>query len=150
MSGRISQEWQCTPLNCGSSRFSLQYTYDYLGDVKSFVNTREGVTYNYSYDAAARLTKLQSSLSDPNHPGTLVNVNLYNALGEARQLTLGNGVIRNLGYDNRGRLTSLVDGSLYSFSMGYAPDSHLLTGNDSINGNWGYTYDDFGRLCGFQ
>jgi len=69
--GRIAQEWQCTPLNCGSGTFSLQYVYDYLGDVTSLVNSREGVTYSYSYDTAARLSKFQSSFSDSNHPGTL-------------------------------------------------------------------------------
>jgi RHS repeat-associated protein len=74
-------------------------------------------------------------------------VNAYNALGLVTQATFGNGIVRNLGYDNRGRLTSLADGSLYSFTLGYAPDSNILTGNDSLNGNWTYTYDDFGRLA---
>jgi hypothetical protein len=55
------------------------------------VNVFEGVTYNYSYDTAARLTRLQSTYSDANHPGTLLTVNQYNPLGELQQATLGNG-----------------------------------------------------------
>jgi YD repeat-containing protein len=146
--GRVSQEWQCTPLNCGSSTFNLQYSYDYLGDITQLVNPRENATFTYSYDAAARLTKLTSTLSDTNHPGTLLTVNTYNALGEVQQATLGNGIVRNLTYDNRGRVKSSTDGSVYSNTLGYAPDSNILSGNDSINGNWtSYTFDDMGRIA---
>jgi len=145
--GRVAQEWQCTPLNCGASTFSLQYSHDYLGDVTQLINGREGVTYTYSYNAAAQLTSLQSSLNDSNHPGTLLTVNTYNPLGEVQKATLGNGIVRNLGYDNRGRLTSLTDGSVYNFTLGYAPDSNILTGNDLLNGNWTYTSDAMARLA---
>src|SRR5207245_3811333 len=53
-------------------------------------------------------------------------------------------------YDPRLRLASITDGSLYSLTIpasgGYAPNSDILSANDSINGNWTYTYDDFNRL----
>src|SRR5208282_2987740 len=143
---RVAENWQCTPLNCGTGNFSLTYGHDYLGDVTSLVNSEEGTTYTYSYDTLARLTELQSSLSDSNHPGTLATVNTYNPLGEVTQATLGNGIVRNMTYDNRGRLKSLADGSIYNFSLVYAPDSDIVTGNDSINGNWSYGYDDFNRI----
>jgi RHS repeat-associated protein len=144
--GRVTNEWQCTPINCGTGAFALQYGYDYLGDMTSFLNSLEGVTYTYSYDTAARLSQFKSSLVDTTHPGTLLTVNQYNPLGELQQATLGNGIVRNIGYDNRGRLTSRTDGSIYTFTLGYTPDSNILTGNDSINGNWTYSYDDFSRL----
>jgi RHS repeat-associated protein len=144
--GRVAENWQCTPLNCGTSNFSLTFLYDYLGNVTSLANSKEGATYTYSYDTLGRATKLQSSLSDSNHPGTLATVNTYNPLGEVTQTTLGNGIVRNMAYDKRGRMTSLTDGSVYSYTLGYAPDSDILTGNDSINGNWTYSYDDFNRI----
>jgi RHS repeat-associated protein len=37
--------------------------------------------------------------------------------------------------------------SLYSLSLGYAPNGDVLTANDSVNGNWTYSYDDFNRLA---
>jgi RHS repeat-associated protein len=37
--------------------------------------------------------------------------------------------------------------ALYSFSLGYAPNGDVLTANDSVNGNWTYSYDDFNRLA---
>jgi YD repeat-containing protein len=35
---------------------------------------------------------------------------------------------------------------VYSVGIGYAGDGNVLTGNDSVNGNWTYAYDDFNRL----
>ena len=97
-------------------------------------------------DTAARLTSMVSSYNDANHPGTLLTVNRYNPLGEIQQATLGNGIVRTLQYDKRGRVTSLSDGSLYSFTLGYQPDSGVHTANDSLNGNWTYAYNGFNRL----
>jgi RHS repeat-associated protein len=118
-----------------------------LGNRTSLYNQREGVTYSYSYNAAAQLSTMQSSWADSTHPGTLLTVNQYNALGEGQQATFGNGIVRNMGYDNRGRLTSQTDGAIYNFTLSYTADNNILTGNDSINGNWSYTYDDFGRVA---
>jgi RHS repeat-associated protein len=36
--------------------------------------------------------------------------------------------------------------SLYSFSLGYASNGDVVSANDSVNGNWTYSYDDFNRL----
>jgi RHS repeat-associated protein len=52
-------------------------------------------------------------------------------------------------YNNRMRLTSEMvgpSGSAYSLALGYAPNGDVLTGFDSANGNWTYTYDDFNRM----
>jgi RHS repeat-associated protein len=35
----------------------------------------------------------------------------------------------------------------YSFSVSFAPNGNVLSANDSVNGNWNYTYDDFDRLA---
>lgn len=144
--GRRNGGTQCTPVSCGGTWWSLAYAYNLLGEMTSYTNGYESRTYSYTYDNAARLTKMTSSLSDTTHPGTLLTVNTYNPLGEITQETLGNSIVRTLGYDNLGRITSLNDGSLYDFSIGFAPNSGVLTANDSLNGNWTYTYDDFNRI----
>ncbi len=71
--GRLAEDWQCTPLNSGTGTFSLAFGHNYLGDVTSLANSEEGVTYTYSYDTLARPTQIQSSLSDSNHPGKVVD-----------------------------------------------------------------------------
>ncbi|HKU20847.1 MAG TPA: hypothetical protein VJQ50_07515 [Terriglobales bacterium] len=35
----------------------------------------------------------------------------------------------------------------YYFALQYAPNSDVLSANDSVNGNWTYGYDDFNRLA---
>jgi len=35
---------------------------------------------------------------------------------------------------------------IYNYSLSFAPNSNILTANDSVNGNWNYSYDQFNRL----
>lgn len=145
--GRTANEWQCTPLNCGSGAFSLPYTYDLAGDNLTSSNG-EGVTFTSTYDTAAQLTSMTSSLSDANHPGTLLSNGVYNAPGQLTSGQLGNGITETRAYNPRLWMTSLSAGSAYNLNMtSYAPNGDILAANDSANGSWTYTYDDFNRLA---
>jgi len=146
--GRVLTQWQCTPQNCGTGWFSLAYQYDYLGNPTSSTNG-EGVTLTYAYDGATHLTGATSSFSDANHPAALFTAsasNAYNAIGTLTAASLGNGIGLTRSYNPRTRLTSLSDGTVYTLGLTYAPNGDVLTGNDSVNGNWTYGYDDFNRL----
>jgi YD repeat-containing protein len=62
---------------------------------------------------------------------------------------MGNGLTETNAYNNRMRLTSETvgpSGSAYSLTLSYAPNGDVLTANDSANGDWAYTYDDFNRM----
>ena len=77
---------------------------------------------------------------------------IANARGEILNATFGNQDVRSLGYDARGRVTSISDvntgnDQVYSVGLTYAGNSNPLTANDSVNGNWTYTYDDFNRIA---
>ncbi|MBI3662082.1 MAG: RHS repeat protein, partial [Acidobacteria bacterium] len=148
--GRVLNNSQCTPQNCPSATFPVSYTYDLIGDALTGTNGL-GVTLTYAYNRAARLTTLISSLSDTNHPGTLVSAVHYNAFGGQTTASLGSGVSESLGYTARGWLQSvgatLGGNGVYSFSLTFAGNGNVLTGNDSVNGNWTYGYDDFNRLA---
>ena len=104
--GRVTNNYQCTPYNCGSGFYLLSYTYDLIGDMLTSTNGA-GVTFTQIFDAAAHLTSLTSSLSDSNHPGTLLSNASYDALGSPLTDSLGNGVAEARGYMNRGWLNSL-------------------------------------------
>lgn len=162
--GRVLNNSQCTPQNCSGTPFSLAYTYDLLGDITSSTNGA-GVTLTNSYNLGARLTSVSSSLSGSNQPGTLFgyqNIAHYNAAGSILSVTLGNAVNETRAYDARLRLCSIIDGSVYTLSIpstasvscpsgsvnGYAPDGDILAANDSVNGNWTYSYDPLNRLIG--
>jgi RHS repeat-associated protein len=49
-------------------------------------------------------------------------------------------------YTARGFLDVFTSGSVYSLDLNYHPDGNIATANDSVNGNWSYSYDDFNRL----
>jgi len=100
--GRVAVNQQCTPVNCGTSAWTLNYSYDYLGNMATYTNGA-GVTFTQSpFNGAGRLTQVTSSLSDSNHPATLLTNVHYNALGEPNSATLGNGAVETLGYTPRG------------------------------------------------
>src|SRR5208282_2628072 len=101
--GRVLNNSQCTPQNCSGTAFPIAYSYDLLGDVTSSSNGA-GVTLGYAYNTGARVTSLTSSLSDSNHPGTLLgspNIAHYNAAGSLLSASLGNGISETRTYDGR-------------------------------------------------
>lgn len=146
--GRILQNHQCTPQNCGTADFPISYTYDLVGDITSSTDGQYNL-FTDTYDAAGQLTSLVSSYADPNHPGTLFSGAIYNAPGQITSDQLGNGINETRAYNSRLRMTSSVAGSAYTLNMtSYAPNGDILGVNDSVNGNWTYSYDDFNRLIG--
>ena len=116
-----------------------------LGGVTSSTNG-VGVTISYGYNNAAELTGVTSSLSDANHPASLLSSASYNAPGALTSFTLGNNINPSRSYNPRLQMTSLSDGTVYTLGLTYAPNGDGLTANDSVNGNWTYGYDDFNRL----
>ena len=157
--GRIVEEWQCTPVNCGSTFLPLSYSYDQASDLTSATNGF-GVTLSYTYNNATQLTGVASNLSDANHPATLLSSISYTAASLLSGATLGNGDSEGFGYDTRNRLTGVVlstssDSTLYDLQVAYTPDSDVLSASDCegvlvkttcINGNWSYGYDALNRL----
>jgi RHS repeat-associated protein len=103
--GRVKNQWQCTPQNCGTSYFSLPYTYDLAGDLLSAGNGA-GVTLSYFYNGGAQLQSLTSSLADLNHPSTLLSNLTYNALSQPTASARGSGATETRGYNKRGWLQS--------------------------------------------
>src|SRR5208283_5177592 len=114
----------------------------------------------YGYDGAARLFSVTSSQTGNGFPANLLSGTCtaggksgacFNALGKIVSDTLGDGETESWAYDKRGRVASysatLNSNTIYSFSIPtYAPNSDILAANDSVNGNWTYTYDAFNRL----
>ena len=155
--GRVVNNSQCTPQNCAGTLFPVTYGYDLAGDLLTGTNG-VGVTISNSYNRATRVTGTTSSFADGNHPGTLLSALQYNAFGAPQQLSLGNGVNESYAYTPRGWEQSLTatQGSttVYSLSltnpsngqMGYSGDGNVLYANDSVNGNWSYSYDPMNRL----
>jgi RHS repeat-associated protein len=145
--GRVINNWQCTPLTTcvPPSDYQLSYGYDFVGDTTLATNG-SGVTFSYAYNVAPRITGMTSNLVDAAHPGTLLSNVHYNQFGPVND-TLGNGLSETFGYNAYGALQSYAS-TPYNFSLGFAPDWNVISANDSVNGNWTYSYDQFNRIAG--
>jgi RHS repeat-associated protein len=154
--GRLAELWQENPVN--SNNIFVSYGYDLIGDETN--RSLNNLNYLATFSGAARLlTFSQTSYTNATNPPNLLTSPHYNALGQLSLATFANGLSESWNYDNRGRLKGAAVGtncgnetgtcsgsSVYSFSLGFAPNSNVMTANDSINGNWAYSYDQLNRL----
>jgi RHS repeat-associated protein len=172
--GRPKIYEQCTSLNCSGPipSFAVTYDYDLMGDVTSVSNGGYGITFYYQYDGAGRPNQITSSLSDSQHPGTLLSVDSslgYFPHGALRKAALGNGLTVANVYNNRlqpclldvnnSNVTlqicsdSTPTGNVLDFWIGYNAGS---SNNGNIT-NWNatgaqsfvrsYTYDSLNRIA---
>jgi YD repeat-containing protein len=148
--GRTLYNFQCTPENCPTNFFTVSYVYDLFGDMTSTVYA--GVRFSYAYNAAAQVTGVTSSLTGSNYLPTLLSGISYTPPGDVSQLQFGNGMAEADTYTNRlwlqGRTVTQPPpaGGTYTFALGFAGNGDVKSGNDSLNGNWTYGYDDLNRL----
>jgi len=106
--GRVILNEQCQPQNCAQDpSLYTSYSYNLNGGLTSLL-TGQGsafsVTYSYSYDAAARVTGMTSSLVDSQHPANLFTVDPtsgYFPNGSMRKATYGNGLMESSVLNNR-------------------------------------------------
>jgi hypothetical protein len=99
--GRVVLDGQNVP-----TQYTLNYTYDYAGDQLTNTNGL-GVTLTYGYNVAQRVTSLASTLSDANHPPTMLSSPTYNAFGSLLNVSFGNAVQETNAYYTRGWLQSI-------------------------------------------
>jgi len=172
--GRVITQWQCTPANCGTGWFILDYTYDLAGNITSYTNS-QGVTFTQAFNAAGRLTQVTSSLVDAQHPATLATVDPavgYHPHGAIKKMLLGNGLTETAAYNNRlqpCRMNVNSSGTLvvqctdpqpsgnvqdfsYGFGHGTADNGNVMswsavgaTGAQTFSRS--YTYDELNRLA---
>jgi RHS repeat-associated protein len=156
--GRVNATSQCGI--CTLDQQYMSYNYDYLGDVTGLTDAI-GNALTYGYNAAAQLTTVTTTLSDKTHPGTLLSAAEYNSFGNRVSAALGNpdasatGILKNVHYDNRDRLTETETDSVTPPTWGqfehiyysYAPNGNVTSAYDGTSGDVNaYFYDDFNRL----
>jgi RHS repeat-associated protein len=135
--GRVKDQWQCTPSNCGSGWFGATYTYTKLGGVASQSNPM-GFTLTQGFNAAARLISIASSWSDGTHPPALFTADAaqgYHPHGALKLAMLGNGLAESAAYNNR-----LQPTEMRTYDPGPGTDKLKLTygfvdANGKNNGN---------------
>jgi len=169
--GRVTLNSKCSPANCGIGRYTLNYTYNFAGDLTSATDG-VGVTLSYSYDAADRVTAVTSSLVDSQHPATLATVDPsvgYLPNGAVRAMTLGNGLTETGAFQSRlqpCRINVNSSGTFLASCSDAVPSGNVqdfgygFNSGSTDNGNvasWSgtgtrsfsrtYTYDSLNRLA---
>jgi RHS repeat-associated protein len=154
--GRVNLDWQAAnSVNC--CFWINSYTYDYLGDLLNGGDMMGTIGWSNSYNALGQLTEVTTNWLTPTTNGTLVSGMTYNALGKIVSDTLGNDIQESWEYDLDGRpFTYNTNPQIYTYA-GNIPETglnwagtNLVSSGDSVNGNWAYTYDGFGRLATAQ
>src|SRR5207237_1219763 len=125
--GRVLDNSQCTPQNCGTSIFPISYHYDLIGNT-TYSTNGTGASLNYGYNVASQLNSMTGASP---FPASLLPTGgvQYNPFGEPVSVPLGNTITENLSYDARGRLQSRTD-TTPTAVPGVAP-----TGSVTVNGN---------------
>jgi RHS repeat-associated protein len=114
--GRIASKFVCIPGNCSYS-MGATAAYDVAGDMTNS-HLATGLAVGMSYDAAARLNSVTIPTNNP--PSTQWSNPTYGPMGLARA-TLGNGLLEEVAYDNRGRITTYAVGQAPNSTPGGAP-----------------------------
>jgi len=151
--GRLQLEYQCAPDTCALDRYNVGYAYDLIGDEKTVTAgfpAAGSQTQTNLYTSAGRLQKASTTLAQ----FAVLDSLHYTPLGAPASASVGPSMAESWSYNNRGRIASIAaagpgSGGLQNFyteSLLYAPNGDVTTLNDSVNGNWLNTYDDFNRL----
>jgi RHS repeat-associated protein len=157
--GRVVLNNQVAGSASPAGGYSLEYIYDLLGDMTSATNGLGSVAFTYGYNSAAQLTGVTSSISDANHPSSLLSGVLYSPPGSLASAFMGtytstSGIYESRTYDKRLRPLVISTGvntptgfvGLVGMTYGYAPNGDVTSLADGPTGNWTFTYDDFNRL----
>ena len=159
--GRLQAEKQCTPATCGASYYQTSAGYNLLGYEISFADP--STSRSTLYDTADRVNSFSASVPSLGSV-PLLTVTQMGSVGMI-QATLGNGLTETRAYTDRTWLGSIcvqnatgtTCGSTPVYSLTgnnpnnpgmvyYAGNGNVLGANDSVNGNWTYSYDGVNRL----
>jgi len=148
--GRVSVYGQCSPQGCNLStpiHFIVNRSYNYIGEPKN-EDAIDGVSWTNTYNSIGQLTQIYSNNLTSTSAGDLVSGITYNALGQRTSDLLGNGVQESWHYNVNGSIVSYASTpSVLSYALGWTGTSELSNSDDTFNGHWNYTYDDFFRLA---
>jgi RHS repeat-associated protein len=154
--GRVTQQWDCRPSNCGTSAFLTQYGYDQAGNLTSLTYpSGRVVTYGYSAaNAPTSVTLSKYGSTSINFP--YVSISTHYPNGSPSAITFGNGVTETISVNGRGERTKDVLSGTQTWlnrNFGYSNPSAKNDGNlwsvtDNLRsgGNQSFSYDYLNRV----
>jgi RHS repeat-associated protein len=108
-------------------------------------NNGNGITWTNAFNTIGQLSQISTNWLSPTQTGTVASGITYNALAEPTSDSLGNGLQESWSWLPM-RVSGYSAGSAYNFGSTVGVGPLIQGANDSVNGNWTYTYDNFQRL----
>jgi RHS repeat-associated protein len=164
--GRVINEFECVPSNCGTGASTFSAGYDLAGNMNSLTYP-DGRVVKQTWDTAAHLQTVTFDSYNGQHVGySYASGFTYTPSGALTEMTLGNGVYTHMPYNNRQQICQIWTYNGQQVLMDkhyfYAPNSGFCgntpgnTGNiaqimDMQNNNrsQGFSYDSLNRLTAF-
>jgi YD repeat-containing protein len=151
--GRLVNEWECLPSNCGGSTYNAALGYDLAGNLTSLTYP-SGRTVTYAVGNAGRPTQVTFA-NAYGQPTNYVDSIKYAPQGSESTVSFTSGLTQTLSYNNRLELTeSKLASSVLTaadHTLGYADhgaNNGLITGiTDTLNSarTQNFTYDYMNR-----
>jgi RHS repeat-associated protein len=162
--GRVIDQYECVPSNCGTSAYHTSFAYDKAGNLTQLTYP-SGRVVAYTIGNAGRPTSLkltQYGSTGFNYP--YVSSATYAPQGALGTITFGNGVVESRGYNNRLGLgsTKVTNPVPYTFidqTYGYGNANNgnivsITNNNTTLPGSSGrnlsFAYDQVNRLASAQ
>jgi RHS repeat-associated protein len=158
--GRVSNQADCHPLNCGTTPDTTSAAYDLAGNMTSLTYP-DGRVVSQTFDGAGRLSSVNQNgwVGNTANPSFLyLVVNAYDPVGHVNSATMGNGVTMTATYNNRQETSSLAYATainpgtpLWSKNLNWTLNGNLASAVDNVLGmTRQFGYDSLNRLTGAQ
>jgi RHS repeat-associated protein len=144
--GRVTMKAQTVVMNHGQGQQRREVHYTYTDGLLTRRRVLpKGIDVYYDHDAAGRVSTIQVKLDDLSPTETVLSDVVYDADGQVRGWTWGNGSLAVREYDDDGRPTILDTGGQ---SMLTYDDAGRITDvtTDGSAPSWTHDYDDLDRL----
>lgn len=160
--GNITQQWECTPTNCGQSSYAMAAQYDLAGDLTS-LQYPSGRVVTYGYNAASTMNSVQFTQYNGTAPSggaytywSAADANFY-PTGMPQSATLGNGVTDTLTANSRLQPSQMTVSNsqlgnfanhAFTYQATPANNGNIYSVADQLNSGLtqSFTYDKLNRL----
>ena len=132
--------------NINGISYSTYWSYDASGNLIGESRENESNKVIYEYDGLNRISTVKVKTATSTQT-VVSNVN-YEPYGRIKNWTYGNGLSRQVSYDQDYRLTGITSSGIQNLSHGYNANNWMTQINNGLDGNktTSYVYDALGQL----
>lgn len=132
--------------NISGVSYFTYWSYDASGNLIGESRENDGNKVIYEYDGLNRVSAVKVKTATSTQ--TVVSNVTYEPYGGIKNWTYGNGLSRQVSYDQDYRLTGIISSGIQNLSHSYNANNWMTQINNGLDGNktTSYAYDALGRL----